>query len=87
MKIDCKSTTLNVSIDNKLYPCCWLLTQGHDSPYLRELEKNDPEWNDLTKKDIKVILKHDAFVNYYNNKGWTSNDCDPICIEECQVDE
>lgn len=87
MKIKCKSTTLSVSLDNKLYPCCWLLTETPKSHYLTELEKKDPDWNNLTKHSMELILKHDAFVNHFNVKGWNSSNCDPVCIEECEVDD
>jgi len=84
MKIFCKSSTLSVDLNNKIWPCCWLLTDRSQSIYLKKLEEQNPDWNDITKNSMEVILAHDAFTKHFNTEGWESDSCDPVCIEECR---
>jgi len=83
--IFCKTRTVQVDFNNRLWPCCWVLQQWEDSEYLTQLNKIDPDWNNLEKHDIEIVFKHDAFTTHFNDEHWNNDKCDTICKKECSI--
>ncbi len=91
--IKCKSRGIIIDCNNKVYPCCFILTSERDteypakekSEYISNLEEN---WNSLNKYPLATILKHKAFTEHFNEKHWNDkNKCDIQCYIECRSQE
>tara|TARA_B100000029_G_scaffold240359_1_gene237527 strand:- start:3015 stop:3299 length:285 start_codon:yes stop_codon:yes gene_type:complete len=87
MSINCKSKGIIVDYNNKVYPCCYVLTREmfpeEKSKYLSKL---DNDWNDLSKYTLEKILSNKAFTEHFNEKHWNDkNNCDEICTSQCSI--
>ena len=87
MSIKCQSKGIIVDYNNKVYPCCYVLTREmfpeEKSKYLSKLDK---DWNNLDKHSLEEILKHTAFTEHFNEKHWNDkNNCDEICKLICST--
>ena len=80
-KIVCRTCTIIVSFDNKLWPCCWVCTAPEESDYLKTLDEN---WNSLDHHSATDIFNHAAFKEHFNKLHWASErHADPICKRNC----
>ena len=87
MSINCKSKGIIINNNNKVYPCCYVLTSemfpDEKSKYLSKL---DDDWNDLSKHTLEKILSNKAFTEHFNTKHWNDkNNCDEICTSRCST--
>jgi hypothetical protein len=80
MAIKCKTQSLVIEYDKKLWPCCYVANTHYDSEYLKNLPN---DWNDLSVHSVKEILNHHAFTKHFNTEDWQSDRCDVICNKEC----
>jgi len=84
--IKCKTKNVIIDTDNRLWPCCWVLTKSDLSFYLADVEKREPFWNSLSHHTINEILNHEVYTDHFNTKHWEDEDaCDPICKIECTL--
>lgn len=80
MSIKCKTLSLVIEYDKKVWPCCYVACNAKQSSYLKKLPAN---WNDLSHHTLKQILNHKAYTHHFNDTDWNSNECDTICKKFC----
>ena len=78
----CKSTNPIIDINGRLWPCCFMAVGHRNSQYINQQGKG---WNDTNKHSVKEILDHEAFTEHFNDKGWSSDTPDEMCVRECGV--
>ena len=81
-KVVCKSTNPIVDINGRLWPCCFMAVGHRNSQYIK---KQGKDWNDTNKHSVKEILAHEGFTEHFNDKGWSSDAPDEMCVRECGV--
>lgn len=78
-----------VTVDGKLWPCCYYANSYQDGTLddervVQEFEK-DPDWNDLTKNSLDQVVENPVFSEYIFVDGWNSDNPPPLCVLECSA--
>ena len=86
-----------VTSDMRVWPCCFFANswQMRDNPdldnsllfnadrKLQEKMKNDPDWNNLKKRNLDEIIDDEMYQKYIYHEGWNSEEPPLICEKEC----
>ena len=82
-----------LSPSNRIWPCNFYVLNCDDfdkedqhtidDPYVEEVNKQDPDWNNLLVKSAQEILQHPLFWQHAWTPGWNSSTPSPICVACC----
>lgn len=84
-----------VTVDGRLWPCCyyanawddkWERIQMFDNdPELQELWESNPDFNNLQINKSNDVINNHMYDKYINNEGWNSDSPPALCVKECSV--
>ena len=58
-----------------------------DDPYVANLRKTDPNWNNCDINTIDSILKHAFFNKHISEENWASDNPPAMCVTCCNHKE
>ena len=85
-----------VTSDSKVWPCCNYTSAEldpsgeqnlNDDPYVANLLKTDPNWNNCDINPIAEILEHDFFNKHISKENWDSDNPPAMCVACCHYKE
>jgi hypothetical protein len=84
-KIKCRSHGFITSESGRVWPCCYVCTTNTKySPYLKKLDEEDPNWNNLNYRSLIEIINHEAYQKHFNKEHFEIHDkVDIICYTDC----
>ena len=82
--VDCSVDGPLIGTDGKVWPCCFVHTNHHNSDEIMKYNKEDPNWNNLYHYPLSKILNHEAFTQHFNIPHFSDIDnLDYVCRNEC----